>query len=93
MSETKKMRIALWMYPEEISLLDKYVSESAHPSRNQFISTAVNFYVGFLRSTNENHYLPIAIESSVRGIVDMSEDRIARLIFKLSVEKIGRAHV
>lgn len=81
-----KKKIPLWLYPEEIEMLDIYVKESVSKSRNQFISQAIDFYAGYLRTIEKNQFLPRAIESSLHGIVDASEDRIAKLLFKLSVE-------
>lgn len=81
-----KERVALWLYPEDIKDLDIFVKLSPHKSRNDFISQAIHFYGGYIRSVENNQYLPVAIESSLQGIVNISEDRIARLLFKFSVE-------
>lgn len=81
-----KERIALWLYPNVIKELDSFLEISLHRSRNEFISEAISFYGGYLRSAEDNQYLPLAIESSLKGLIGMSEDRIARVLFKLSVE-------
>lgn len=78
-------KIALRLYQEQIDELDAYVKLAKASSRNQFIIDAIEFYGGFITS-EKNTFLPNAIASSMVGIVDNSEDRIARIIFKNTVE-------
>lgn len=83
--KTNRNKIALRLYQEQIDKLDAYVRLSKASSRNQFIIDAIEFYGGFITS-EKNTFLPNAIASSMIGIVDNSEDRIARIIFKNTVE-------
>lgn len=83
--KTNRNKIALRLYQEQIDKLDAYVRLSKASSRNQFIIDAIEFYGGFITS-EKNTFLPNAIASSMVGIVDNSEDRIARIIFKNTVE-------
>lgn len=83
--KTNRNKIALRLYQEQIDKLDAYVRLSKASSRNQFIIDAIEFYGGFITS-EKNIFLPNAIASSMVGIVDNSEDRIARIIFKNTVE-------
>lgn len=83
--KTNRNKIALRLYQEQIDELDAYVRLSKASSRNQFIIDAIEFYGGFITS-EKNIFLPNAIASSMVGIVDNSEDRIARIIFKNTVE-------
>lgn len=82
----KKEKLVFYIHPQDIGELDNFISISPYKSRSEFIVRAIHFYGGYLRSTSDNRYLPLAIESSLKGIVDVSEDRIARLLFKLAVE-------
>lgn len=54
-------------------------------SRNEFVLKAVNFYADYLAGL-ENGVLPTAIQSAIDGRLGMFEDRLARLLYKLSVE-------
>lgn len=83
--KTNRNKIALRLYQEQIDKLDAYVRLSKASSRNQFIIDAIEFYGGFITS-EKNTFLPNAIASSMVGIVDNSEDRIARIVFKNTVE-------
>lgn len=54
-------------------------------SRNEFVVKALNFYADFLAG-QVNGVLPSAIQSAIDGRLGMFEDRLARLLYKLSVE-------
>ena len=54
-------------------------------SRNEFVVKAVNFYADCLAG-QVNGVLPVAIQSAIDGRLGMFEDRLAQLLYKLSVE-------
>ncbi len=54
-------------------------------SRNEFVEKAVNFYADYLAG-QENGILPAAIQSAIDGRLGMFEDRMAKLLYKLTVE-------
>ena len=80
-----KNKIALRLSAEQLNKLDGYVKIANAPSRNQFMLDAIEFYGGYV-SSEKNKFLPNAIASAMVGIVDGSEDRISRIIFKNTVE-------
>ena len=83
--KAKKDKIALRLDQEQLQKLEGYVKIANAASRNQFILDAIEFYGGYVTS-EKNKYLPNAIASAMVGIVDTSEDRISRMIFKNTVE-------
>ncbi len=55
-------------------------------SQNEFVEKALQFYCSYLSTQDTTEFLlPIFLEA-LRGTVQCSEDRIARLLFKLTVE-------
>lgn len=86
MEEKNKQRTTIWLSPETFALLDEMVKRGNCRSRSELIEKALKFYNGYLRSTQENEFLPIALSSAMSGIVKSSEDRIARVLFKNAVE-------
>ena len=54
-------------------------------SRNEFVAKAVNFYADYLAGL-ENGILPTAVQSAIDGRLGMFEDRIFKLLYKLTVE-------
>lgn len=55
-------------------------------SKNEFVENALIFYCGYLSAKNSSDFLPPALVSAMRGTVQDSENRIARLLFKMAVE-------
>ena len=56
-------------------------------SQSEFIEKAIHFYIGYISSENGSDYLPKIITSTVKGIVNDSDNRISRILFKLAVEE------
>lgn len=86
MAEDNKTRIPLWLYPDTIKKADELFPKDNCKSRSEFIEKAIIFYCGYMTSGENNKFLPSAITSTLAGIVENSENRMARLLFKLAVE-------
>lgn len=85
MAEKERVKVALRLSKEQLLKLDAYVKLAQAGSRNQFLVDSIEFYGGYI-SAEKNKFLPNAIASAMVGIVDNSEDRISRIIFKNTVE-------
>ena len=55
-------------------------------SKNEFIRDAVDFYIEWCRQPQSQRFLTTALESVIEAKVRDSENRIARMLFKLAVE-------
>ena len=55
-------------------------------SKNEFVENALIFFFFYLSAKNSDDFLPPALVSAMRGTVQDSENRIARLLFKMTVE-------
>lgn len=86
MSEEIKTRIPLWLYPNTIKGIDAILIKDNCKSRSEFIEKAIRFYSGYIAAEDGMKYLPTAITSAMSGIVNTSENRMSRLMFKLAVE-------
>ncbi|RJR14398.1 hypothetical protein C4588_00140 [Candidatus Parcubacteria bacterium] len=86
MTEETKNRIPLWLYPSTIESMDALLEKDNCKSRSEFIEKAIRFYSGYISAEDGMKFLPTAITSAMSGIVSTSENRMARLIFKLAVE-------
>ncbi|MEJ8737974.1 hypothetical protein WKT02_11000 [Erysipelotrichaceae bacterium HCN-30851] len=85
MAGKERVKVPLRLSQEQLSKLDAYVKMAQTDSRNQFLIDAIEFYGGYI-SSEKNKFLPTAIASAMIGIIDNSEDRISRIIFKNTVE-------
>ncbi len=65
--------------------LESWYKKDGCRSRNEFVLKALNFYVDYLAG-QENATLPASIQSAIDGRLGMFEDRMSRLLYKLTVE-------
>ena len=62
-------------------------------SQNEFIEKAIRFYAGYMAAKDSSEFLTHTLISAIRGTMDDSENRMARLLFKLAVEVSMMTHV
>ena len=74
------------MAPETQALVKKMMIQDDCQTQNEFIEKAIRFYAGYVSSQEATEYLPVALVSALRDTIDNSENRTARLLFKLAVE-------
>ena len=83
--ETKR-KFALWIRESSLDMAKQLYKEDNWSSQREFIEKAILFYAGYLMSGKSGRYLPNVITSTVKGIVDESDNRMSRMLFKLAVE-------
>ena len=54
--------------------------------RNDFIARAIDFYAGYISAQKHVDFFAQAIHESISGTVKVSENRLARPLFKIAVE-------
>lgn len=82
----RKEKFALYAKKSTIELVRKYYEDDNCSSLSEFIEKAITFYCGYLSTNDSSRYLPNIITSTLKGIVDESDNRISRMLFKMSVE-------
>lgn len=86
-------RVGLYLEQEVLDLCDSLLGLAAVRFRNEFVGEALRFYCGYLTSKKAEDYLLQSLSSVMTGTVQDSENRIARMDFKLAVELSKLAHV
>ena len=81
-----KRKFALWIRESSLEQVRKWYKADDCSSQSEFIEKAIHFYIGYISSENGSDYLPKIITSTVKGIVNDSDNRISRILFKLAVE-------
>ena len=71
--------------PETVRRIEQWYSKNDCRSRNEFIERAVNFYVDYLAAGDDSGLLLPAIKSVIDGHLGMFEERMASLLYKVSV--------
>ncbi len=73
--------------------VDEAMGKTSARSRSEFISDALEFYIAWLHSEETGKVLTPALESVISGRIGDTENRIARVLFKQSVELAMLMHV
>lgn len=81
-----KEKMAVYFQPETIRKIEQEYREDNCASKTEFIEKAVKFYIGYLRQQEEVNYLSPMITETVKAQIKGTEQRLARLLFKVAVE-------
>lgn len=88
-----KEKMAVYFQPETIKKIEQEYREDNCSSKTEFIEKAVKFYIGYLRQQEEVNYLSPMITETVKAQINGTEQRFARLIFKVAVELGKLSHM
>lgn len=88
-----KKRIGVYLEQELIEECDHMLDEAGARSRNDFINKALRFYIGYLKTNQAEDYQLQSVSSMVTGTIRDTENRLARMDFKLAVEIAKLSHI
>ena len=82
----EKTKFSIRVDTELVELADAYIRDGTVLNRTELIGDALRFYLGFLAEKKAEDYLLQSLSSTVIGAVQDSENRLARMDFKIAVE-------
>lgn len=82
----EKTKFSIRVDTDLVELADTYIRRSAVKNRTELIENALRFYLGFLTAQKAEDYLLQSLSSVMTGTVQDSENRLARMDFKIAVE-------
>lgn len=82
----EKIRFQMRISPDTDRKIKKAMEQDNCQSQNEFVEKALRFYCAYLSASNSMDALPPLLASAIRGSVQDTENRIARLLFKMAVE-------
>lgn len=88
-----KEKMAVYFQPETIKKIEQEYQKDNCSSKTEFIEKAVKFYIGYLRQQKEVNYISPMITETVKAQIKGTEQRLARLIFKVAVELGKLSHM
>ena len=91
--ENDNTRIGLFINKQLVKQCDDTISKTNAQSRSEFICDAIDFYIAWLNCENNSKVLTPALESVVSARITDTENRLARVIFKLAIEVAMMMHV
>ncbi len=80
-----KIKFPLYLEPRTMKMVEDNYKAYAR-SRSDYIEKAVIFYSGYLNADNADEFYPEVIKTSVKKTLESLENRMAKLLFKLTVE-------
>ncbi|MBR5424339.1 MAG: hypothetical protein IK108_10050 [Clostridia bacterium] len=90
---TDKTSIGLYIDRTVIQDIDSVLNRTNCLSRNEFITEAIRRYITFLKREDYSDILTPAYESAIGAKIATTENHIARVLFKQSVELAMMMHV
>lgn len=82
----EKTKFSIRVDTDLVELADTYIRNSTVKNRTELIENALRFYLGFLTAQRAEDYLLQSLSSVMTGTVQDSENRLARMDFKIAVE-------
>ena len=92
-TEKEAIRTGIYIDKELLTRADEAIQKTSARSRSEFVSEALEFYIAWLHSAETSRVLTPALESVISGRIGDTENRIARVLFKQSVELAMLMHV
>ena len=81
-----KEKYAFWLTPEAKKMVESDVVLGNCGSQSEFVEKAVRFYDGYLKAQNAGAFLPHAVSDVLEGTLSVFANRMAKLLFNLTVE-------
>lgn len=91
--EQEPVRTGFYVEKELLNRADEAIGKTSARSRSEFISDALEFYIAWLHSEETGKVLTPALESVIGAKIKDTENRIARVLYKQSVELAMLMHV
>lgn len=88
-----KEKMAVYFQPETMRKIEQEYKDDNCVSKTEFIEKAVKFYIGYLCQQEEVNYLSPMITETVKATIKGTEQRLARLLFKVAVELGKLSHM
>ena len=89
----QKERIGISIDSVTLTKVDAQLKKSGVKSRSEYINIAVDAYLDFLNYETIRNVVAPMFETVVSAKIEDSENRIARIIFKLAVELSMLMHI
>ena len=81
-----KNKFALYIRDSTMKKIEQQYKADNRSSKSEFIEKAILFYAGYLDSISSEEYNSKMLASTLKSIIEESDNRIGRLIFKMAVE-------
>ena len=88
-----RVRKGVYLDEKLIEDCDNMLDVADARSRNEFIEKDLKFYLGYLKTSQSEDYQLQSVSSMISGTIRDTENRLARMDFKLAVEIAKLGHI
>ena len=92
MFENKK-KYAYWMRPSMVDEIEEMLPYADADSKSEFVSKAVDFYIGYLRQQRNIDYLAPVISDTIKNEIESVERHLSEMLFKVAVEQAINSNI
>lgn len=89
----ERVRKGVYLEKALIEECDRMLDAADVRSRNEFIENALKFYLGYLKNRQSEDYQLQSVSSMISSTIEATENRLARMDFKLAVELAKLGHI
>ena len=86
-------KVSFYIPTELLDICDRNLERANVRSRNQFLVKAVKFYEAYLNKEELNAIVTPSFETVIGARLNLTEDRLAQIIFKLAVEMAATMNI
>lgn len=87
MKKEKKERCTLYLTPSTYKLASSLCEFDNCKNESQFTENAIKFYAGYVQTQCNADYLPKIMTEIMKSILNISDNRMTKMLFKLAVEQ------
>jgi len=88
-----KDKYAFWLTPETKAEVARLYTEDNCASQSEFVEKSLRFYCGYVRTRDDQCFLPSTLSDILEGTMGIMANRIGKLLFKQSVELGILSHI
>lgn len=92
-AKVDKTKVSCYFMPHTLAEVDHIYKSDNCSTRTEFIEKAVRFYLGYLNEEGGVNYISPMITETVKAEIKGTEQRLARLMFKVAVELGKLSHM
>ncbi len=92
MFENKK-KYAYWMRPSMVDEIEEMLPYADVDSKSEFVSKAVEFYIGYLRQQWNIDYLAPVIADTIKNEIESVERHLSEMLFKVAIEQAINSNI
>lgn len=92
-SKTNRVKPGLLLREDIIGMCDANLKTANCRSRNEYVENAIQFYTAYISADRDQDFLIEAVAQTMNAIISNTENRIARMQFKETVELAKLTHM